>query len=76
MTATTNTYSTYVGCFQYFAQSWQGIVPMRVVKDEVHQDQAGSLVPKWFSGAQAPTIQFNAKLVLQPATMLVLQAGA
>ena len=49
---------------------------MRVVKDEVQQDQAESLVPKWFSGAQAPTIQFNAKLVLQPATMLVLQAGA
>ena len=38
----------------------QGIVPMRVVKDEVHQDQAGSLVPKWFSGAQAPTIQCKA----------------
>ena len=44
----------------YFAPRWQGILPMRVVKDEVHQDQAGSLVPKWFSGAQAPTIQCNA----------------
>ena len=60
MAATTNTYSTYVGCFQYFAQRWQDILPICVVKDEVHQDQAGSLVPKWFSGAQAPTIQCKA----------------
>ena len=31
-----------------------------VVKDEVQQDKAGSLVPKWFSGAQAPTIHCKA----------------